>query len=470
MSINQLIEIGRSSLRTAGAGINTAGQNIANAETAGYTRRRIIQEPKAIVSSGIQMRTPWNQPLGAGVGVAAFERVRDALLLSASREARSAVGSSTEESKLLGAIQEMLGPSGGPSLTDALGAYYNAWNDVADHPTDEGVRWTLLSRAETVAGALNRLDTELRAFTDEVRGELQSGVESANGLIDEIAALNVTIREARFSGAPDLEAEDRRDQAIQELAVYMPVKVQDGPNGMAVTVGGISVVQGDHATHLAVSQSPDGKVAVQFAGLGVPYAAPSGEDGRVGAWTRTINTTLLHDDADPTKDGLLTRLDNLARNLVEQTNAAHTAGFDLDGNTGTAFFDPAGLRAGTIRVAVTAPRGVAAAGSMTDALGNTISRGPGDSTTALAVAGLRTGSEREAIDSGVWIGAKARQAGTAASAATASADHLEAMESSLSGVSLDDELANLIQYQQAYAASARILNTAQEMMDTLLSL
>ena len=451
MSINRLYEMSRRSFSVFSAQMNVAGQNIANANTPGYARRRLKLGTEGPGRNGLLM--PNSGGVGSGVTAQRLERMRDGLLATAANDARTGLGGADEETRLLATLEGSFGVGSGASLQDAMNGFWNGWSDLANNPTDGGVRTTLLGQAGTLAATLRRLDGGITRLAGETQTALGEGVGQVNGLLDEIASLNVSIRASRAAGSPDLAAEDRRDAAVAELSAFAPVRVSDGADGYTVTIGGMAAVQGDQALGLTLDVPPDvAAPGVRFEGTDVAFSPSSG--GSLGAQLTTLRKTLPDTRA---------ALDGLAASLVADVNAAHSVGYGLDGSTGLTFFDPAGVTAGSIRLSddVSDPASIASSGAP-DA--------PGDSSVASALAALREGFDAQAIDITAGIGGKLRAARSAAGAQAAIVDHLAAMEAGVSGVSIDEEMTNLIEAQHAFAAAARVLTTADEMMDTLLAL
>jgi flagellar hook-associated protein 1 FlgK len=453
MSLRNLYEMSRRSFTVFSAQMNTAGQNIANVNTPGYARRRLALEPADPMTSGLLMRRTANGAVG-GVSIESFERMHDSLLSAASWEAKAGLGGADEETRLLGALEGVFGVGSGASLTDVMDGFWNAWSDVANNPTDTASRNALLHQAGTVASTLNGLDANINRLAEQTQSALAGSVDEANALLTEIAGLNDTVRAARAAGSPDLAAEDRRDAAVAELAAFAPVKVSDEPDGFHITVSGMSVLQGDEPTLFQYEGPPDTATpAVRFGSTDVTL--PASADGTLGAQVRTLTETI---------PDTIAALDGFAQSLVEGVNGQHAGGFGLDGSTGLSFFDAGRLEAGSIRLSgdvLDNPGAIAAAGAA-DA--------PGDSDTANAIAGLREGFDTDAAAILSDVGAKLRSARTQAGAQAAVADHLAAMEQAVSGVSMDEEMTKLLEAQHAFAASARVLNTAEEMMQTILAL
>jgi flagellar hook-associated protein 1 FlgK len=449
VSINTLFEISQRSFRALNAKMNATGQNIANANSDGYSRRRATLQASNTVSPGLYTSPAQNTAPGDGVSVTSYERMRDRMLDAAAAEAQTGEGGAREEARILSVLEGALATDTEGSLTSSLENFFNSLNDLANNPTDQGVRETVLAKADTLTGAFGRLDQKMQGLVNDTESALASSVEKANGMLEEVAALNKKISEARASGTPDLAAKDRRDSLVKKLSEFMPVEVQENADaGYSLSVDGMNVVQGTETTSLRLTDP----TTVEFGKSGVAFEAGNEGGGKIGAQLRTLNETL---------PGVQNELDGLAKEVVTDVNAIHETGFDQNGNTGIPFFDPTGTSAGSIQRAVDAPEDIAAYGKADT---------PGDTTPAQEMAALSESLTPKAIDLAAGVGSKVQQAAAREEAKAATATHLESMAQGVSGVSLDEEMSNLIEQQQQFAASARVLRTAQEVTSTLLSM
>lgn len=451
MSLNSLFSTARQGLLASMAATNATGQNIANVETPGYTRRTVGLRATPATRGGLVIRGLPSP--GEGVHVGGFERVRNGVLDAAVRNGRAGMGGADQGALLLAGLEGQLAPDGGDALLGAVSGFFAAWSDVADAPTDLGTRDALLAAAghltQSVRGAAQRLDAFGAAATADLRGS----VDRANALLAEVADLNVAIRTARSQGADDLDALDRRDQLLDDLAGLAPFKMEAKADGtVSLSIGGMMAVQGEDALPLRLSLPPDSAApAVLATGSSTPLPLAGLESGALGAGLHVLGTALPKARAG---------LDALVASVVSQVNAAHAGGTGLDGSTGVAFFDPAGTTASTFALAPGLTAGAVAAG--TD--------GPGDGSVATLLAGLGDAIGADAARLLADVGAEARRAASSSTANAALTAHAEALRAGVSSVSLDEEMANLIRFQQSYAASARVLETATQLFDTLLAL
>lgn len=452
MSLSNLYASARRSLMAYQSATNITGQNIANAESVGYTRRsaRIVADPR--VDGGVFFHNPAVGVVG-GSGLAGIDRVRSTILDDAARRGMSGRDGAGTGAQLLAGLEGQLAPDGGTALLGSLSNFWNAWSDVANTPSDLAARTTLLSQAGTVASQLRGAADRLQGYGASVQDSLAVSVESVNDLLGQIAALNGTVRTSASQGAPDLDAQDRRDLLIDELAGLVPVSVRSQADGtVSVSFGGMVGVQGTEARPLRLVGPPDTATAeVRTAGSDRPLTLSGSDGGVLGAQLHVLTVAL---------PSARSALDTLAAQLVERVNAAHMAGTGLDGSTGQPFFDPAGTTASSLALASGLTAEGVAAGS----------GAPGDGGTATTIAALGVGVQTLATALLAEAGTRVREATALAGANAAVADHASALRDSVSKVSLDEEMIQLIRYQQAYAASARVLDTANGLFDTLLAL
>ncbi len=476
MSINQLYELSRRSFLALNAGMNVAGQNVANAETEGYTRKRVSFAADSPALGGLQNGNMRFATPGTGVSVATFERVRDGMLGAAALDGRSALGQAEEEHRVLSALEGIFPADGAGSLGDVLDGFWKAWSDLADHPTDSGVRNAVRGQAETLTSSLNSFSSRVDGLQAETFTALRQGVSEANGLLKGIAELNERISRPMADGAKDLEAADQRDRLVKQLASFAPLKVQEDATGAYnISIQGVTAVQRDQAFGMKATLGTDGQAGVQFVDSGAAFRPSSSSGGRIGAFLQTHNTDIPAARAD---------LDRIAETLVNEINAAHIARYDPATDTTTSdgppFFqwnaldttDKDGRTAATIRLSAD----VLADAGKVGAPGNLSA----DKTEiAVSIAALRgkshagTGGdtiENFAVAGQSRLGARVAGAVSRADGHSATLAHIEGLEQAVSGVSVEDEMTSLIKFQQSYAATARVLRTAEEMMSTLLAI
>ena len=465
MSILQLIELTRRSFEATTAAINVVGQNIANERTEGYKRRRVELRATSSNSPGVFISSPLGVSHGTGVSLDSIERIHDSLLASSAWEARSGLGAADEEARLLSAIENLFPSNNAGSLNNVLSDFWGAWNELSTDPSDQGIRQTLLNRTSSLTDTLNRISGDLDQLRAQTVPDLENAVEEFNTIIERIAELNVYIQSQRANSTPDFAAEDERDLLITDLSELAPVQIQQDEGGVYnVFVRGIAIVQGRDFNTLELDSAAI-PATLNYANTTVAYSAPAGDDGRIGALLRTLNTTIPN---------VQQQLDSLAETIVTRVNALHNTGYGLDGNTGRDFFDATGTTAGTIALSsdMSDTRFIAASD-------NPDATASEDNDIALAILNERTiqqgalnnsSIEDYAISIVSEVGSQLETVTGQFEGHAAVVTYLDSLERGVSGVSINEELSKLIQYQQSFSASARVLSTAQIMLDTILTL
>ncbi|GAB5537414.1 MAG: hypothetical protein Rubg2KO_36630 [Rubricoccaceae bacterium] len=448
MSLHNLFNTASRSLLSYQAASNATGQNIANVETQGYTRRTVQMRSIPAMRGGVVFHGTLSP--GGGVGVESFKRMRSQILDTAVRNGQAGSGGAGESAALLATLESQLSPDGGDAFLGAIGDFFNAWSDVASYPTDLSVRDNLMSTADRLAQTLRSAEDRVLSFGRSVEQDLQGTVNQTNAILSEVAELNVAIRS---SGGTDADSMDRRDVLLDDLAGLVPFDARTEADGsMTVSINGMVAVQEGEALPLRLTLPPEAPEATLYAFGGTrPLQLDATEGGALGAQLSTLANDLPN---------ALDALDALANDIVTTVNDLHRAGTGLDGGSGRDFFDPSGTSARTLSLASGLTSDAIAAGD----------GAPGDSSVANAIFELAEASHASATHLLSGVGSQVRSARLAAEANAAYADHAAALRDSVSRVSLDEEMTNLIQYQQAYAASARVLETAESLFDTLLTL
>ncbi|MFY3745105.1 flagellar hook-associated protein FlgK [Anaeromyxobacter sp. Red801] len=455
------------SLAAQRAAAATASHNLQNANTPGYARQR------AVLTTVLPAQQAGGAWIGRGAALAQVTQARDRFLEAQLPAAQGRSARSAAASSLLEAVQ-VLDPEaeGGPA--DALGGLYAALTELSQAPSDPGLRQAAVAAARTLALSLNRARQGLEDARAGADARIAAGLSEANALAAEVAALNRDIRAARAAGAGEpndlLDARQRSVDRLAALTGAVPAATSEGDVSLLLP-GGAALVAGLRASTLLPQPGPDGHLSVQLAIGGTSADAPPG--GELGG--------LVDASSGPLKDAI-TALDQLAWAVGNQLNAAHRAGYGLDGSTGLDLLDVGTTSAG-------AARRIAVAGAVAadpSRLATATAAGqPGDAGNVLAL--LATSTARIASGQGSDLlagvdatGALARITGAfgaaarglAASAAqdAGMADHLAAMRESASGVSVDEELLEMEKAQRAYEAISKVIQASSEMFDTLLKL
>ncbi len=463
-----ILNMGARSLQVQQTGVEVTGHNLANVNNPAYARQRV----------DIQTSFPtptFVGPEGTGAQVAAIQQLRDSLLDAQIVNESSVGGYWNAQQGALQNTQSELGQflniantngtsnaSTAPGLSDQLNNLFNAFQSVATDPTSLAQRQGLVNQAQALASSLNQASRSLSSVNDMLNTSVQNGVTSVNQLLSDIAGLNNQIinTEALNNGkANDLR--DLRQQDLEQLSGLVNISTTANANGsIDVSINGTQLVSGKQVLDTLQTYDPgNGELLIQTTTSATPLTLTGGSiQGTIAARDGALQT-------------LRTGLDTLAGSLISEVNNIYQTGYDLNGSTGAAFFT--GTDAATIGVnaaLLTDPSAVQAAG---------VAGAPGDNTVALALGQLGQQSIA-ALGNQTFIGNYALQVakfGNALSNANDQVSNYNAVNAmmlqqrdSVSGVSIEEEMSNLITYQYAYQASSKIIVTADQMLQTVVNL
>jgi flagellar hook-associated protein 1 FlgK len=438
--------------------VNVTGQNIANANTTGYTRQRA--ELTAIERVGLPGQYGSRDQVGWGVNVTSVQRLNDSFVDARQRDARSSAAYADSQAAALGQVESILGEPSDTGLSSQLDAFWSSWQAVSTAPDNVAARQGVLSKATTLASSLQQGRGSVeRAFTDE-RTRLGTLVDQVNTAADGVAALNDRIRISKVNGNPANELADQRDQLVLQLSQLTGARVFANDDGSVnVTVGGSSIVTGITASHLAVS---GGSTVDTLDSQPLRLSWPTGSSATIASGAVAGSVDALTNVYRTAVQGY----DTVAGSLIDGVNALHRSGQDRGGSPGGDFFTvPAtpGQEAKTIAVAISDPLRVAAAAQTGAA---TL-----DGSVADDIAQLRTTGGADAAWGSMVAdtGVRSRQAQDRSTVQTSIAAQADGARDSASGVSIDEEMTNMLMYQRAYEGAARVMNAVDEMLDTLVN-
>ncbi len=464
--------------------LDVTTHNIANANTEGYSRQTAVMvaaEPLANVSLW-GMLVPGQ--LGQGVSVEAYQRIRDVFTDTQLR------GQLSEQARQEVAYRELSGvelafPEPGPDgLQAIMNDYWSTWQNVASNPENLGARQALAQQGEALAAAFRdtaRTLSDMRASVDveigrtPVAGGPSSGaIGEVNSIATRIADLNNQIHRLTSSGQTPNDLLDHRDRLLDDLSAFGNITVtyaSVNPHRAHVTIGGLTLVDATAAGDTTAVSPPLGRADFDAAFTAAP---PTVTSGRLHALLESF-----HGRLDPTVAGSFpAQLDTLAYSLQSAVNAQHALGIELDGTNdaaGADFFGPtpasalgaaAGLRVNATLIAQ--PTLIRARGATEN--------GPGSNGNALAVINLQTqittgGSTFKEYYTGLvtGLGVNAQEARRGLDATEIVVASLKGRRDQASGVSLDEEMANMIRFQHAFAAASRVLSAMDENLDRLIN-
>jgi len=454
-SLGSILSVASTALRTQQEAINVTAHNIANASTEGYSKQR------PVLSQLPPQRTPTGI-FGSGVVVSDVQRIRAGHLDSAYRAESGEYREQEVRSGILGQLEIILSEPGEGGLSTTLDQFFSAWSSLATNPTSTSARGAVREQGSLLSGQMKSLAADLDILRQDTEARLLSSVDRVNDLAVSIARLNREITASESSGETAGDLRDARDRAIDEMATLIPVQVMERENGgVGILTSGVGLVDG--ANHGALEVRLSGGTVE----LGLQGHSSSLTDlgARIGGMIQVLNNDL---------PAVRASLDELAEALVTEINILHQTGTNPDGDTGVEFFDSTGVTASTIGLSAAVAASASAVSAGTGGAAGEYRAGTND--IALALAGFRdapngslgvsfaTHFRKLATD----VGFSVRSSLDSVEVHQTLSEQADVRRQSFSGVSTDEELVKLIEFQTAYSAAARVITVADELLDTLL--
>lgn len=452
------ITIGQSGLAAAQLGENITGQNIANAGTAGYSVQSLDQVASDPYTSADHNTVLTPGLIGTGVSIRSIQRASDQFLDTQVRDANSNLQGQTAQSDALKQVDNTFGEPSATGLNAALTSFFSAFQDVANSPENAGVRAAAVQQGAALASTFKTVSAGLTSVASSLAGQSASAVQSINSDSTQIAALNLSIAASTRNGQSPNDLLDKRGVLLDKLSGLANISVQSNSDGTVnVSIGSTALVLGKDS------------FATSLSSLTASGDLKSGTLGGLQAASLQVQASQ-------------SQINSVAASVVSQVNAAQASGLDANGAPGTPFFTAtAGSEAGTIAVSADLqanPSHLAAASVPVPPA----TFGAGDGSNAQAIAGLLkktvttpgsplAGQSLQSFYQGTVSTAGGQAAAALAGTRTAQAGYtqLANQRASETGVSTDTELANMMKYQRAYQASARVITTADDMIGTLIN-
>lgn len=458
MSLNfSSFEIGRRALLANQLGINIAGQNISNVNTPGYSRQRVLLGESAPMNFN-------GYSVGTGVTIQGVQAFRNRFIEARIQTETGIAGRLNAQLDSLSQVETALQGTSGGGLQNALNGFFGAFRDLDANPNSVPLRAVVAQKGSALAAAFQTTRSRLDEIRRGADAQIRASVDEANSLSQRVADLNNQIKTVEAAGGEASALRDQRGELVNRLSELTGARAVENSDGtINLTIGeGRALVTGDHAAQLSATSAPPlGLAAITIDGQPAVF-----DEGTIrGLQNAIAETTKQIDD-----------LDALAAQIVERVNVLHQTGTDLDGNAGTNFFNagnPVTAANISLNAAIsTNPRLIAASplsqpgqsGTIAGEIANLLT----DQNTTV---GTRTGSFSSIFGSMVAdAGGQVNETNNALQTQAAILAQATAQREAVSGVSLDEEAVNLLQYQKAYEAAARFLKVADEMTQTILSL
>ncbi len=467
--------------------MSTTSHNIANANTEGFSRQEVRTKNGLALQDGPYV-------VGTGVEIQSIKRSHDELVDKKLNNSITINNFNEERSLQLGNVEEIFNEINSEGMNKILNRFFNSFRELSVQPENETVRNVVKENAKIVINDFHRIQDNLDSVRAGINNKISLTVSEINGLSKNIAKLNKEINIQEVTGGMANDLRDQRDRSIRTLAEFFPLQTYTDTEGQfVVSVEGVgSIVSGGMFQELATGSTvQDGATSQDKGNIEVFFASrPSHsfstqiKNGTLGAQLRTRNGEIA---------SLEKQLDELAHGLVLATNTIHRRGFanhpvpvDSQGNpipgaaskqvTGINFFkEPIDLK----RAAEYIQLDSAIESDVNNIATALEANKPGDNRVALAISKLQhekilgsgtTTFEEQYLKSVGDIGLQTGKAKIDTEQSNGILAQAKAIKERLAGVSLDEEAANMVKYQNAYEASAKVIKASDEMFKAVLGL
>jgi flagellar hook-associated protein 1 FlgK len=469
--IGSMMSVGSQALANSQTALQTTTHNVANVNTEGYTRQRVEQQTAEPIGPG-KIR------IGQGAKTAAVTRVVNSYLNKQIQEETAKMGTADGRQGALDRVEQIYNESINKGLNRFLANFFNAFREFSNNPESQATRALVKESANILVEDFHRIHNQLNAVQKDVDEQIKAQVTQINGYSKEIASLNDKIQQITMTGAPANDERDRRELLLKKLGELINIRYAEGDNGkIAITAGNNAVlVSGYEYNELFTHHTPadgikrEGNLDIFF---------KNSEHGTEFVVTNQFKGGLVGgalDARDKIINDLHEKLDHIAFAVAEETNALHRRGYDRYDNTGRNFFEPikGEFKASsniTLNEDINEDAGYIAGAYQAGS--------PADNRIANAIAALQM---KPILQKGTttlddFFNGMVGEFAVFTKKNQMSLEHqknivsqLNNVRESISGVSLDEETTDMVKFQKAFDASARLIKVADEMFDTVLNL
>ncbi|MGZ3579967.1 MAG: flagellar hook-associated protein FlgK [Syntrophales bacterium] len=457
--IGRIFNTARDAILANLTAMNVTGSNIANVNTPGYSRLR-----PDFGSIGVFNAASDQQQVG--VKITSIERLYDKYLDQQVVQQEQYGAYSQSQLDVLNNVQTVFNESTGGGINDLLSQFWGAWSQLSANPSGITERDSLVSVSQSLASMFNQKANELINIQNDTNNEISSDVTKLNTDLAQLADYNDKIVQIQNSGGTAADLCDKRTELLKNISQIADVNYYEEKDG-SVNVyisNGRSLVEGTNVWNLNVKANPNNSNYYDIVFADAPNQVINGDlkGGQLAG---------LIDVRDNKVAGYLNDLNSMASTIITKVNALNSSGYDLNGNAGGNFFSTTSTLAKDMQVdssIVADVRKIAA--------GTTVN---GDGDNASSIAALQ--NDASSMGSGMTIdnfyesltsrvGQDVVNAQNTLDHQTSVMNQLENQRDAVSGVSLDEEMLNLIKYQAAYNAAGRLVATVNTMMNNLINL
>ncbi|WP_219834402.1 flagellar hook-associated protein FlgK [Paenibacillus sp. R14(2021)] len=496
------IETAKRSLFAQQTSINTVGHNISNANTEGYSRQRVtMTAARPMEAFGINRSTSAGQ-LGTGVEATAINRVRTSFLDDQFRNQSKYLGAWSVQSDTLNKLESIVNEPSDSGIRTVMDKFYQAWSDLSKDPENVTGRKIVRETALALTDSFNQTSKQMQDLSADLTSSIDVKATEANTYINTISSLNTQIRRIESLGDDANDLRDQRDLLTDKLSQIVNINVTQAPEGYNISMGGTNLVAGDTVTPLTPAAL---EAAFQTGDLnsGEVFGMITSRDVYVADYVKQLDTlanTLATGNIQVTVPagsvlpGTTTPLATATTMTVQGINGLHKLGYTM-GNPATGADDFFTFKAGAtgftaasmqLNANITSDTNNIATSMRTTTTGGTSTVVVGNNSLALLMSGLNEVKftfDQSATGNGISeatinnfyssmvgaLGVQSQEALRQYQNSTAQTEQVDSNRQAVSGVSLDEEMSDLVKYQHAYGAAARFMTTFDQLLEKLIN-
>ncbi|MCX6135299.1 MAG: flagellar hook-associated protein FlgK [Ignavibacteriales bacterium] len=451
--LNGILDVAKRALSAQRAGIDVTSHNISNASTAGYTRQRLQLAATPPTREGFGY-------VGTGVAAIGVQRIRQSFVDQQIWNTNQFLSKSSTQENVLSQIEAAFNEPTDAGVGSLINSFFNSFQDLSLHPEDSSFRNAVVQKAGAMNDGFHRITSSLDQLKNDLVLDAQTKVDQINVLVREIYDTGKRITALEAGGLDANDMRDSRDGKIEELAKLANIKVSDdGQGGTLITLGTAFVEDKAGYSTLQVGVSGS-QLQVTVSGTSSVVDISSGD---LGGILETRNAQI---------PAYQSKLDSLASAIITSINAVHTTGYGLGTPppTGNNFFTGVDARSVNVDPAIVANLNLVAASG---------DGAPGNNTIALALSAV---SSQKVLSGGSTtiqqyyanlvsdIGSTIQTVRNTSESQTLVLKQLENQRDSISGVSIDEEMVQLLKFQNGFNAAAKVITTVNQMYQTMLGM
>jgi flagellar hook-associated protein 1 FlgK len=450
MSISRIFSISQRALATYQKALDVTSHNVANSSNPNYTRQKVIlsNETPEMINGYV-----W----GSGVKIDNIQRVRNNLIDAQVRSNNQSYSYNNQKQLLLGSVEDLFTEPSDLGIDNLMSDFLNSWSKLSVTPNSTTLRANVISAAQQLSSKVSSISEGLDTAKGDILTDLKTKVETVNTYVKQVQSLNQQIFSTEKIGGSASDLLDQRDKVLDQLSNLVNVTISyDSDNSANISIGGVFAADRQNAVKFSLDANGDSLSLVSEGGAIVNLSG-----GEIGASAEVYSKSISEYQKN---------LDTVMTALVDSVNTEHQKGYTLGENpvTGLNFFEK--YKSGSLVVS----QNILDDNSLI-AVSADKTTGNGDVATAignLADKKLINGytlSETYAANVSA-MGSDVQNSTQLADSTQLVLESLQKQKTSYSSVSVDEEMTNVIQFQRAYQASARLVTVADEMIKTLIDM